>query len=350
MPMRSPIISTNMWQPDLMKISLSSFRSYLNDCAVIGLGLILLSIGLSLRAEEKELPAIDEKQVTMHIAEPERDSGYTVGDLLTRVVTLELKKPYKLLDTSLPIVGYEKRYKGQIIGIELRDIRKQEKEESDSTVYTLHLTYQVFTRNVVAKPASLPPEFVKVKGEKDIYSLRIPSWNFRISPIAVFGEVKLETDMSPFRGPLLMDDSAERLALRIAAVIFALSALGLLYVLGAHAWLPRMGGPFARAYRDLKKLPHSDEGLKQAVTRVHQAFNLSAGNSVFADTLDQFLEKKPAFSAIRGEIEQFFNLSRQVFFEPKAAHQISGQPQEWLRKFSRRCRDCERGLSPGKQA
>jgi mxaA protein len=33
-----------------------------------------------------------------------------------------------------------------------------------------------------------------------------------------------------------------------------------------------------------------------------------------------------------------------VFFEPAAAHGITGEPMAWLRQFCRRCRDCERGL------
>ncbi len=336
-----------------MKTLLANMRKIPLQFAALCLSSLLLTGSWGLKADEVALPPIDSKLVRLSIVEPKRDSGYTVGDLITRVVTMEVKKPYKLLDTSLPIVGYEKRYQGQVIGIELRDIKKEEREKSESTVYTIHLTYQVFTRNVVAKPSSLPPEFVKIQGEKDIYSFRIPSWNFRISPIAVFGEVKLETDMSPFRGPLLKTYEREQQTLKIALAILVLSGLGLLYILGVHAWLPRMGGPFARAYRDLrklKKLPASDETLKLALERVHQAFNLSQGNSVFSDSVDDFVAKKTAFSAIRQEIDHFFELSRRVFFEQGDAQPVDEKQHEWLRQFTRRCRDCERGLRPEKQA
>jgi len=337
-----------MWPPEQMKIVLAYMQKILLQCIALCL---LLSASTALMADEVRLPALDPKLAKIRIVEPERDSGYTVGDLLTRVVTLEIKKPYKLLDTSLPIVGYEKRYQGQVIGIELRDIRKEEREKADSTVYTITLTYQVFTRNVVAKPAALPPEFVKVQGGKDFYEYRIPSWNFRISPIAVFGEVKLETDLSPFRGPVLKTDERERIILNTALVVLALAALGLLYVLGVHAWLPRMGGPFARAYRELRKLrklPASDETLKLGLGRVHQAFNASLGSSVFSGNLEQFLQQKPVFAAIRQDIEQFFDLSRHVFFE-ESAQQFGTDQHEWLRRFTRSCRDCERGLNPEKQ-
>ena len=61
-------------------------------------------------------------------------------------------------------------------------------------------------------------------------------------------------------------------------------------------------------------------------------------------SLDQFIAHKPKFRTVRGELDQFFQVSRQVFFEPNAA-QIA-DPQGWLKQFCRHCRDCERGLKP----
>jgi mxaA protein len=343
-----PITSINMWLPDFMKT-----LTHINKLFLYWLTLILLlSTSGGLMADEIKYPALDPKLVKLHIDEPDRDSGYTVGDLLTRTITMEIQKPYKLIDTSLPIVGYEKRYRGQVTGIELYDIKKEVKETSTSTRYVLTLTYQVFTRNVVAKPATLPPEIVKVQSGKDIYEYRIPSWSFRISPIAVFGEVKLESDMSPFRGPLLKTDAREHLLLKLSLSILGLSTIGLLYIFGAYAWLPRMGGPFARAYRQLgklRKLPADEETLKLGLGCVHQAFHKTLGSSAFGGNLDEFLEKKPVFAAIRPDIEQFFTLSRNVFFEPSASRQYGPEQHEWLRRFTRRCRDCERGLRPESQ-
>jgi mxaA protein len=53
---------------------------------------------------------------------------------------------------------------------------------------------------------------------------------------------------------------------------------------------------------------------------------------------------------MRGELETFFGLSRQVYFEPKFQLQnafgAAQNPHQWLVEFTRRCRDCERGLTP----
>jgi len=297
---------------------------------------------------DEQLPSVKEGAVTLREVNPPRNVAYTVGDILERKIILDIRKPYTLLDTSLPIVGYERRYKGQLVGINLHSIKHAQEEFDDFNRHTLHLAYQVFTTNVVAKPAILPPEIVKLQNGKEFVQYRIPSWQFSISPISVFGAVKVETDMSPLRGPLLLKDDTNQQYLKVLVAILALSLLGLLYILGKHAWLPRMGGPFSRAYRRISRLRKhpNDENLQIAVSEMHEALNKSAGQSVFSDTLDAFLARRPSFAPIRGELLQFFGLSRQVFFEPGATHEAGAEPMEWLRKFCRRCRDCERGLNP----
>lgn len=285
---------------------------------------------------------VTDPRVSVRTIEPKRDVGYTVGDILERTVILEAKKPYQLLETSLPIAGNDKKRRGKGSGIEVREVRLEKSTRLDKTIYTLHLSYQVFTNNIVAKPAILPAEMVKFGGDGKNFEIRIPSWSYRISPLAVYGSVVVERDMSGFRGPLKLDAARHYQGLWAALAVLGLSLLGLLYVLGTSSWLPRMGGPFARAYRDLRKLPATPEGLSQGVTRLHQALNTTAGNSVF-DTAG-LLKCKPGFAPVAPELEQFFGLSRTVFFEPAAAHGITGEPMAWLRQFCRRCRDCERGL------
>jgi hypothetical protein len=141
---------------------------------------------------------------------------------------------------------------------------------------------------------------------------------------------------------LLLDTTQQYRRLWGILGVLAISALGLLYVLGTYTWLPRMGGPFARAFRDLKKLPATAEGLSLGVARLHQAFNTSAGNSVFDAA--SFLHLKPGFAPVGADIDRFFGLSRTLFFEPGATHGVGSDATIWLRLFCRRCRDCERGL------
>lgn len=315
------------------------------------LSALALAAPLATAMDSQDLPDIEPGYVTISMVDPVKLVGYTVGDVIEREVILSIKAPYKLIDTSLPIIGYEKRYKGQLLGIELKSISHSKEETDNSSRHVIHLAYQVFTNNVVAKNAALGPEYlnlVNTKNNKQIVKYRIPSLSIAISPIAIFGQVKIENNMSQFLGPLLLTADKETYKLQAAVAVFVLSLLGLLYILGLRAWLPRMGGSFAKTYRALRKLPSSDAGLKQGVSKVHAAINSSASISVFSNNIDQFLALKPSFLPLKAELVAFFNLSRQLYFEPQQPDSVetTASSQRWLKLFVRRCRDCERGLTP----
>jgi len=298
---------------------------------------------------EVKLPSVDDQFVELTLEDPTRDAGYVVGDILHRKITLSIKKPYQLIDESLPIVGYEHRYKGQVSGIELSAINKKTTVSSDGETHVLDLSYQVFKTGRVAKPAALRAEILRLRNTeniKEVVEYRIPSFSFRISPLSVIGQVKLDQEMYPFIPPLTLDNSKIILRIKILAALLALALLGLLYILGSHAWLPRMGAPFAKAYRDIKKMNESPEGIKQAVSRVHESLNKTAGASLFSNNLDAFLIRKPAFAPAKQEIEQFFGLSHQVFFEDSSHKLLEDKPKAWLLSLCKILRSCERGLIP----
>lgn len=307
--------------------------------------LLLLSFSQLAMAEPAPQDNVaQDARVKIETIEPDRAVGYVIGELVPRTVKLEVAKPYTLLETSLPIPGYERRYKGQVSGIELRKISTEVSSGTNSTTYTLHLAYQVFKTSLTATPAALPAETVKFSGNKQIFDYRIPSWNFRISPLAVYGSVVIEKDMSQYRGPLLLDASKHVQRMKILLGVLAVSLLGLLYILGKYTWLPRMGKPFAKAYRELHKLgkqPQTAQSLQQALQSLHQAINTSAGGSVF--NAQAFITSQPAFSHQQADLEQFFALSRSVFFETAAPAGIH-QPEQWLRQLCLNCRHTERGL------
>jgi mxaA protein len=310
--------------------------------------LCLMCLSQPIYAEVK-LPSVDDQYIELKVEDPARDAGYVVGDILNRKITITIKKPYQLIDESLPIVGYEHRYKGQVSGIELASINKTTTENSDGETHVLDLSYQVFKTGRVAKPAALRAEILKLRNlenKKEVVQLRIPSFSFRISPLSVIGQVKLDQEMYPFTPPLTLDNSKVIFHIKVLASVLGLALLGLLYILGTHAWLPRMGAPFAKAYRDIKKIADTPEGIKQAVSRVHASLNKTAGASLFSNNLDAFIAKKPAFAPAKQEIEKFFGLSHQVFFED-GSHTLShDNPKSWLLQLCRTLRDCERGLVP----
>lgn len=317
---------------------------------------LILSTSLLATANDEPSPEIPEDIVKLSTVDPERNVGFLMGDMLSRTITLEVKKPYKLIETTLPIVGYEHRYKGQVSGIELRKISHTKKESRDTTTYVIQLAYQVFATAPVVKPANLPAEIVKFQGPateeaKDgLVQFRIPSFYFRISPMAVFGAVKIEDDISPLRQPILLQPYPEKQKLVACLIVLGLSLLGLLYILGSRAWLPLMGRPFAQASKKLSKLSAKDpECLKAALTNVHKAINTTAKYTVFSDNVEAFLAQSPNFKNIEAELNEFFALSHQVFFETHSTASQDAKSLIWMKNFCKQCRDCERRLKPAKQ-
>lgn len=311
---------------------------------------ILCLIGLSQTtfAKKDELPTIDAQYISVEVVDPARDAGYVVGDILNRQVTMTIQKPYELVSESLPIVGYEHRYRGKKSGIELVKITSSSKADSDSATYALDLSYQVFKTDRVAKPAALRAEAIKIRNTttKKVVQYKLPDFNFRISPLSLIGQIQLDQEMYPFTPPLTLDNSKVIFNLKVLAAILAIALLGLLYIFGSHAWLPKMGAPFAKAFRDIKKMSDSPDGVKQAVTRVHESLNKTAGATLFSHNLDAFISLHPKFAPAKQEIEQFFGLSHQVFFEDASQSLTAENPKQWLQQFCRRLRDCERGLTP----
>ena len=355
MQMILPNTSINLLQHNIMNLKSYllknlSFKHFLKLTSLFAL-LLVSNASFAVAEGDVPLPDMPDGVVKIQIKDPERDVGYTVGDILKRVITLEVKKPYSLINTSIPIVGYERRWKGKVIGIDVNAVKLSEKEHDDSHTYVIDLDYQVLTNNVVAKPGALPAEilhfkFVDVKGKATLVQYRIPSWNFRISPLAVFGSVKVEQDMSGLRGPLVLNAETHERSRNIATAVLALALLGLLYILGNRAWLPRMGAPFAKALRDIRKFPDNPQGLQQVVSRLHLALNKTAQHTVFKSNIDEFITKKPGFSAVKNDLVTFFEVSRHAFFESTPNPDSHAQNIAWLKAFSRRCRDCERGLPP----
>lgn len=294
------------------------------------------------------LPSIDDKFISIQEVNPTKDAGYVVGDVLERTIHLTIKKPYELVKESLPIVGYEHRWKGQISGIELTKITTTETKQAESVTHTLHLSYQVFTTGRTAKPSALRSEILKLRNtqNKRIVQYQIPTFTFRISPLSVIGQIKLEQEMSPFVNPILLDASKDTLHLKLFLALLAVSLLGLLYIFGINAWLPRMGAPFAKAYRDIRKLPDTELGLQQSIALIHNALNRTAGTNIFQNNVDKFFLSKPNYLPIKQEFEEFFKLSAYAFFDSKISLETKETSKNWLLKFCRHCRDCERGLKP----
>ncbi len=115
-----------------MIMSKPMYSRYLNRHTLLHVFMLIwATCYATLTLAEVKLPEVDSQYVDVSVEDPTRDAGYVIGDILHRKVTLSIKKPYQLIKESLPIVGYEHRYKGQVSGIELAKIDVEKLETSN---------------------------------------------------------------------------------------------------------------------------------------------------------------------------------------------------------------------------
>ena len=311
--------------------------------------ILLFFLAMSLNAYEdpNKFKDVDPKFVELVIIEPKQLVGYTVGDIIDRHVTISIKKPYQLIEESLPIVGYEKRYQGQLLGMTLRDIQFDKKITKDLSTYKISLKYQIFTNNVVAKPAFITADYYRLinPAEPDkIVKFRIPELTIATSPIAIFGAVKVEDDMSSFRGPLTIETIPSNMKVRYGIFGFAISLLTLFYIYSRYTWLPKQNRFFSLVYRQYKKSNVNKKEIENFVTALHHGFNQTVNQALFINNKEDLFKKNNSFKHIESEINDFFKLSKAINFEEKTNFKRD-EAFEWLVIFSLHCRMCERGLT-----
>ena len=179
-----------------------------------------------------------------------------MGDKISREIIFTVKKPYQLVEESLPIEGYEKRYRGQKLGVVLQNIKYLKKDEGVNYYYKINLIYQIFTNNVVAKPASVTADYyrlINLADSENILKYRIPDFTFAISPIAVFGDIKIEDDMSPLRGPFYIGIQEEKAFLIKYFIGFTIVLLLIGYIWGRFTWIPGQNKIFSTIYKSNKQ-------------------------------------------------------------------------------------------------
>ena len=280
------------------------------------------------------------EQYELLVKNPSKQIGYVMGDVFTRTVELDVKAPYKLSKSSIPTKGLQQK------GIELSAVKVTEKQTAKSTHYQLQLKYQLFTSgpNVMKLKIAKHPLLIKHAGKS--FKVHIPQWIFRVSPLAINNEVYIEQDMSPYRGPLLVEVTSTKYVLGTFLLLTLVATCGLIYINADNAWFPGMGGPFAMSYRQINGYTGANVDkavLQQATTSIHHAFNQTFGQNVFTTDIERFVQRHPAFANIKHEIAQFFNASNHVLFavdSEKASVSIAD-----LLSFCTKCRHCERKVA-----
>lgn len=280
-------------------------------------------------------------QPTLKVTNPSSTNGVHIGDVLNRTVIVDAPTAMTLAENALPKKGSKHD------GIELVDVALQSQPQSGHTQYTLQLRYQVFAVSTTPSVMHLPAEKLTFTGAA-ASTLEIPAWGFWFSPLVTGGTTTARKNLLPeFKTPLI-DSRADQQHLGLFLTLLLASLAALLYINADGHWLPFMGGAFARAHRQLKRLAKSSKPKtaveeKKALVYLHQAFNQHYGANIFARDVEEFVSLRPGFKGMQQEITQFFEASNQSLYDVKGrdSHQVIAQ----LVQLSKRLRDCERGVA-----
>lgn len=275
------------------------------------------------------------------LTNPAQTFGVQIGDKLSRKVVLEVPAPLKIAETAFPKKGTKNN------GVELVDAGVVTEQQKTLTRYTVNLTYQSFSNPGKPKVMTLPAEKFSITGGAKPEVLEIPAWSFWHSPLVAGGITTAEKNIQPEAMPPLVDVGAHKTRLAVFAGLLAASLLALLYLNADGNWLPFMGGAFARAHRQLKRLAKSKGAKtrveeKQALVYIHQAFNQHFGANMFARDIEPFVAKHSSFRKMKAEIAGFFDQSNQALYavEPRNSQKTIMD----LVRLSKQLRDCERGV------
>jgi len=268
--------------------------------------------------------------------EEPRAFGYSVGDVVTRVVTIDVPARLALDRDSLPKHGRRGK------AIELRTVEWRESSLAGGQRHVLRLDYQVFVAPREVRSFELPPLVLRLAGARD-EEVRIDAWPLVVAPLAPV-EASPRSGLGELRPdlpPPLIDTAAARTRLALYAVVLGSLLAYLAFVYLGVPWWNRRHRPFGAAWRTLRSLRDSDPPARRqaALQSVHDAFNRTAGHVLFAPGIDRFIARHPRYAHLQGDIAAFFARSNDAFFAGGAAHEDA----RWLIDFSRRMRDAERG-------
>ncbi len=270
-----------------------------------------------------------------------RAFGYVIGDVFRHDVHLELHAPYRLEPDSLPLRGKINRW------LEMRASLLDTSRSAGVTIYDITLNYQIFNAPSEIQRIATPAHSMMVVGPDGPTGVVIPAWEFSVAPIISPAQADAEAPLAlrPPRQPPPIPLAPRVARFALMAVIFGAALLYLSWVRWGLPLLARANQPFARAYRDLRRLRRRsfDESVyRQALRRLHGAFNETAGRALFAEQLEAFHSSHPRFGGLEQTIDRLFAESRSVFFAPRGSTPANGSDFSHLIGLCRECRERER--------
>lgn len=245
----------------------------------------------------------------LHVENP-RSFGHFLGDVVARRVEFSLLRPDALAQDKLPAASRVSGY------LELTQVVVHSTESAQSTHYAVDFIYQIINSPVQPQVIFIPAMTLRVGGGGRWADAQVDEWPLSVAPVSAGGIRDGMPSMRPARPPQLIATEAARRRLLASAAL----ALVLLGYLAWQRWGSRRRvsqRPFAAAHREVRTLakqPFTIERQHAALRALHRAFDNAMGVRVFAEQLDDFIDRCPHFAEVRIAAVGFFDASRSVFF------------------------------------
>lgn len=268
----------------------------------------------------------------LEIVQP-RTFGYQLGDKFERRISFLVHEPYVLDTDALPEPGKLNTW------LAIEAPRIQRNAMGSYTRVQLRLVYQVTNVEPGITRVPVPHhDLVFTDGEQRTKVL-VPAIRIDLNTVTDPGATDLQSDQAP---PLL-PQRYEYLAASAFVLLVALAGLAWRYF---GFTLTDKRQPFTQTWKRWRRRrgTHDDAMTLAALRDIHQAFNDTAGRTVFAETLDAFYAEYRHFDPLRQAIDDFFLHSRAVFFAAGDGEPATRYSHAELVDFLRRCSDAERGI------
>ena len=259
-----------------------------------------------------------------------RDYGYHLGDQIERRIVLELNHSYRLETSVLPEPGRLDDW------FELAGLDIEQSEIDGGIQYILALRYQIMNIQTERQTLSIPALMLSVRAGEQTLGFQVPPLALTIAAVSNLqpGNTVLQAAMAP--DPI--DLGFYRGSVLAASCLLFGASLGWLVLHGYALGLAQRTGPFASAYRQLRRQEYD---AAQARRIVHQAFDQTAGRTVFTSELPRLWGEQPWLRPHKAAIEAFYADSQRFFYQQTEASEALSTAD--LMALCRVCRQLESG-------
>ena len=258
--------------------------------------------------------------VTIERSDP-RLFAYQLGDVISEQITLRLAPGVQFDASSLPRAGKRAGW------FTVRDSEVHTSPLTDGgSEVSVRLDVQLVNSPTTARTLTVPPVALRFKAAQP-FTDTIPGLTIDAVPLGT-GEVRSGLpDVRGARPAPLVDTRPFQDRLHMLGIAAAALACWVLASLLLRWLRPASLRPFAAAQRDLRRLLRAAgaaDGAREAVQRLHRAFDQAAGQRLFGPGVPSFCHRMGADADLERRTVAFFTASQALFFDTGAVSVPAG--------------------------